>query len=222
MEKSLETGADFRPSSTTSQLCDFGQVTASLSLRPVKYKIGLIMIFTIIVNIHYVLTTILRSPKYSMCFTSFNNTRLLWRFNEARWKWHESVLETLKYYAIIKLLLFSHSVMSDSLRPHGLQQARLPCPSLSPGVCSDSCPLSWCYPTISSSVAPFSSCPQSFTTSGSFPVSWLFTSGGRSIGASASASVLPVSTQGWFLLGWTVGKMQQTSTYQVLLLSYHS
>ena len=108
MEKGLETGADFRPSSTTSQLCDFGQVTASLSLRPVKYKIGLIMIFTIIVNIHYVLTTILRSPKYSMCFTSFNNTRLLWRFNEARWKWHESVLETLKYYAIIKLLLFSH------------------------------------------------------------------------------------------------------------------
>lgn len=64
-------------SSATSQLCDFGQVTASLSLRLVKYKIGLIMIFIIIVNIHYVLTTILRSPKYSMCFTSFNNTRLL-------------------------------------------------------------------------------------------------------------------------------------------------
>ena len=77
MEKRLETGAEFRPSSTTSQLCDFGQVTASLSLRFVKYKIGLIMIFIIIVNIHYVLTTILRSPKYSMYFTSFNNTRLL-------------------------------------------------------------------------------------------------------------------------------------------------
>lgn len=84
MEKGLETGVEFRPISTTSQLCDFGQVTAFLSLRFVKYKIGLIMIFIMIVNIHYILTTILRSPKYSMYFTSFNNTRLLWRFNEAR------------------------------------------------------------------------------------------------------------------------------------------
>ena len=77
MEKGLETGVEFRPSSTTSQLCDLGQVIAFLSLRFVKYKIGLIMIFIIIVNIHYILTTILRSPKYSMYFTSFNNTRLL-------------------------------------------------------------------------------------------------------------------------------------------------
>ena len=84
MEKGLETGVEFRPSSTTSQLCDLGQVIAFLSLRFVKYKIGLIMIFIIIVNIHYILTTILRSPKYSMYFTSFYNTRLLWRFNEAR------------------------------------------------------------------------------------------------------------------------------------------
>ena len=138
-------------------------------------------------------------------------------------KWHESVLETLKYYANIKLLLFSHSVVADSLRPHGLQQARLPCPSLSPGVCSNSCPLSWsCYPTISSSVDPFSSCPQSVPTSRSFPMSRLFTSLGQSIGASASASVLPVNIQGWFLLGLTIGKMQQTFTYQGLLLSHHS
>ena len=102
------------------------------------------------------------------------------------------------------LLLFSRSVMSDSLRPHGLQQARLPCPSLSPRACSNSCPLSqWCHPTISSSVVPFSSCLQSFPTSGSFPMSQLFTWGGQSIGASASASVLSMNIQGWFPLGLT-------------------
>ena len=88
---------------------------------------------------------------------------------------------------------------------HGLQHARLPCPSLSPGVCWDSCPLSqWCHPVISASVALFS-CLQSFPASGSFPVSQLLASGGQSIGASASASVLPMSFQGWFplgLIGW--------------------
>ena len=76
-------------------------------------------------------------------------------------------------------LVFSHSVMSDSLWPHGLQHARLPYPSPSPGACSDACPLSrWCHPTISSSVIPFSSCLQSFPASGAFPMSWLFPSGG--------------------------------------------
>ena len=99
-------------------------------------------------------------------------------------------------------LLFSHSVVSHSLRPHGLQHNRLPCPSPSPGACSNSCPLSqWCHPTISSSVVPFSSCLQSFPASGFFPMSWLFTSGGPSIGASVSASVLPVNIQDWFPLG---------------------
>ena len=94
--------------------------------------------------------------------------------------------------------------MFDSLWPHELQHTKLPCPSLSPGVCSNSCPLSqWCHPTISCSVAPFSSCPQSFPVSGSFPVSWLFTSGGQSIGNSASASVLPKNIQGWFPLELT-------------------
>ena len=98
------------------------------------------------------------------------------------------------------LLLFTHSVVSDSLRLHGLQHARLPCPSLSPGVCSNSCPLSlWCQPTISSSVSPFSFCPQSFPALGSFLVSWLFASGGQSIGASASASVLPMNIQDWLV-----------------------
>ena len=100
------------------------------------------------------------------------------------------------------LPLFSRSVMSDSLWPHGLRHARLPCPSPSPWVYSNSCPLSqWCHPTISSYVIPFSSCLQSFPASGSFPMSWLFSSGGQSIGA--SASVLPVNIQGWFHLGLT-------------------
>ena len=86
-----------------------------------------------------------------------------------------------------------------TLRPHGLQHIRLPCPSASPRVCSKSCPLSrWSHPTISSSVIPFSSCLQSFPASGSFPMSQFFASGGQSIGASASASVLPMSIQGWF------------------------
>ena len=95
---------------------------------------------------------------------------------------------------------FSHSVMSDSLQPHGLQHNRPPCPSPTPGVYPGSCPLSrWCHPTISSSGVPFSSCLQSFPTTGSFPVSQFFTSGGQNIGASASASVLPMNIQDWFL-----------------------
>ena len=99
---------------------------------------------------------------------------------------------------------FSRSVMSNSLQPHGLQHARLPCPSPTLGVYSNSCPLSqWCHPTISSSVVPFSSCLQSFPASGAFPMSQSFTSGGQRIGASASASVLPVNIQDWFPLGWT-------------------
>ena len=101
-------------------------------------------------------------------------------------------------------LLFSRSVMSDSLWPYGLQHARLPCPSPSPGACSNSCPLSqWCYPTISSSVIPFSSCSQSFPASGSFLMSQLFASGDQSIGASASALVLLMNIRDWFPLGLT-------------------
>ena len=101
-------------------------------------------------------------------------------------------------------LLFSYSVVSGSLRPHGLQHARPPCPSPSPGACSNSCWLSqWCHPTISSSVVPFSSCLKPFPASGSFLISQLFASGGQSSGASASASVLPMNSQGWFPLGLT-------------------
>ena len=94
----------------------------------------------------------------------------------------------------------------DSLWAHRLQCTSPPCPSASPGVCPSSCPLNWwCLPTISSSVTLFSSCPQSFPASGSFPMNQLFTSGGQSIGASASVSVLPVDIQSWFplrLTGW--------------------
>ena len=102
-------------------------------------------------------------------------------------------------------LLLSLSVVSDSLRPHGLQHTRLPCPSPSPRACSNSCPRrQWCHPTISSSVIPFSSCLQSFPASGSFsPMSQFFTSSGQSIGASASASALPMNIQAWFPLGLT-------------------
>ena len=99
---------------------------------------------------------------------------------------------------------FSHSIMSNSLRPQGLQDARPPCPSPTPGACSDSCPSNrWCHSTISSYVIPFSSCLQSFPALGSFPMSQFFQSGGQSIGVSASASVLPMNIQDWFPLGWT-------------------
>ena len=99
---------------------------------------------------------------------------------------------------------FSCSVVSYSLWSHGLQHTRPPCPSPTPGVYSNSCPLSrWCHSTITSSVVPFSSCLQSFPASGSFPMSPFFASGGQKIGVSASASVLPMNIQDWFPLGWT-------------------
>ena len=99
---------------------------------------------------------------------------------------------------------FSHSVMSHSLQPHEPQHTRPPCPSPTPRVHPNPCPSSrWCHPTISSSVVPFSSCPQSFPASGFFQMSQLFASGGQSIGVSASTSVLPMNTQDWSLLGWT-------------------
>ena len=99
---------------------------------------------------------------------------------------------------------FSRSVVSDSLQPHELQHARLPCPLPTPGACSNSCPLSqWCHPTFSSSVIPFSTCFHLFPASGSFLMSQVFASGGQSSGASASASVFPMNIQDWFPLGLT-------------------
>ena len=106
----------------------------------------------------------------------------------------------------IKILInqFSYSVMYDSLRPHGMHHVRPPCPSPTPGACSNLCPSNWwCHPTISSSVVPFSSCLQSIPASVSFPMNQLFISGGQSIGSSALASVLPMNIQDWFILGWT-------------------
>ena len=109
-----------------------------------------------------------------------------------------------KLWWCISSVQFSHSVMSDSLRPHGSQQARPPCSSPTPRVCSNPCPLSqWCHPAISSSVVPFSSCPQSLPASGSFPMSQLFAWGSQSIGVSALASVLPMKNQDGSPLGWT-------------------
>ena len=117
---------------------------------------------------------------------------------------------------------FSRSVMSDSLWPCELQHARLPCPSPTPGACTNSCLSSWwCHPTISSSVVPFFSCIQSFPSSGSFPRSQFFTSGGQSIGVSALASVLPMNIQGWFPLGFT-GLISLQSKGLSSLLQYHS
>ena len=99
---------------------------------------------------------------------------------------------------------FSVAKSCLTLWPHGLLQAKLPCPSLSPGICSNSCPLGWwCYPAIFSSAALFSFCPQSFPAAESFPMCWLFSSGGQNIGASASASVLPMNIPGWYSLGLT-------------------
>ena len=112
--------------------------------------------------------------------------------------------------------------MSDSLWPHELQHARPPCPSQTPGVYSNSCPSSqWCHPAISSSVIPFSSCPQSLPASGSFPTSQLFAWGGQSIGALASASVLLMNTQDLSSLGWTGWLSLQSKGLSKSLLQHH-
>ena len=118
-----------------------------------------------------------------------------WYIVEKSWKCYAKTKSSVQ---------FSHSVVSDSLRPHETQHTRPPCPSPTPRVHSNSCPLNrWCHPAISSSVIPFSSCPQTLTAWGSFPLSQHFSWGGQSIGVSASASVPPKNTQDWSPLGWT-------------------
>ena len=117
---------------------------------------------------------------------------------------------------------FNRSVVSDSLRPHGLQHVRPPCPLPTPGVYSNSCPLSQsCHPTISSSVVPCSLCLQFFPASGSFQMSWYLTSGGQSIGISALASFFPMNIQDWFPLAWT-GWISLQSKGLKSLLQQHS
>ena len=125
--------------------------------------------------------------------------------------WGHIIYHAKSYWRSVQ---FSHSVISDSFKLHGLKRTSLLCPSPTPRACSNSCPSSrWCHPTISSSVILFSSCLQSFPASGSFPTSQLFASGGQSIGASASASVLPVNIQDWFPLGWTGLILQSRGLY---------
>ena len=129
---------------------------------------------------------------------------VLWNRRRTSICWILSTNYLLGSGICIHQVQFSCSVMSDSLQLHGLQHFRPPCSSPAPRLYSNSHPLSWwCLPTISSSVVPFSSCLQSFPASGSFQMSQLFTSGGQTIGVSASASVLPVNIQGWFPLGQT-------------------
>ena len=124
--------------------------------------------------------------------------------NDRGHAWNSKRTILLSHHEAKLSVQFSHSVVSDSLWPHESQHAGPPCQSPTPWVHSNAHLSSWwCHPAISSSVVPFSSCPQSFPASGSFPMSQLFASGGQSIGVSASASVLPVNTQDWSPLGWT-------------------
>ena len=120
------------------------------------------------------------------------------------YRWLTNTWKNAQHHSLFSSVQFSRSVVSDSLRPHESQHARPPCRSPTPGVHSDSRPLSqWCHPAISSSVIPFSSCPQYLPASESFPRSQLFIWGGQSTGVSASASFLPKKSQGWSPLGWT-------------------
>ena len=130
------------------------------------------------------------------------STHILFSFSDPNSIMCLCILIFQQISSMIYVYVLSH--VSNSLRPHGLYHARLPCPLLSPRICSNVCPLSqWCHPTISSSVTPYSSCPQSFPASESFLMSQLFPSSGQSIGVSASTSVLPVNIQDWFPSGWT-------------------
>ena len=133
--------------------------------------------------------------------------------------WHTKLQYTTSSFVSVH---FSRSVMSDSLRPRESQHARPPCPSPTPGVHPNSRPPSqWCHPAISSSVVPFSSCPQSLPATGSFPMSQLIAWGGQSIGVSASGSVLPMNTQDWSPLGWT-GWTSLQSKGLSSILQHHS
>ena len=156
---------------------------------------------------HWFTDQVQDSQRSAVLFTEDHNRRQrinfcgerLWRKKKIKEKKNRSH-STIQFSSV----QFSCSVVSNSLRPHEPQHARSPCPSPTPGVYSNPCPLShWCHPAISSSVVPFSSCPQSLPASGSFPMSQLFSSGGQRIGVSASTSVLPVNTQDCSSSGWT-------------------
>ena len=149
-------------------------------------------------------TTILTRPgsdcRHSLCRLSHQGSPNHWQLPQFLSCFQLSTRESQTGFRAVQS---SHSVVPDSLRPHGPQHARPPCPSPTPRVHSNSCPLSWgCHPTISSSVIPFSACLQSFLPSGSFPMSQFFASGGQSIRVSASTSVCPMNIQDWFPLYW--------------------
>ena len=138
------------------------------------------------------------------------------------WFWLWGTGMRIRNLTYISSVQFSHSVVSDSLWPYGWQHTRPPCPSPTPRVYPNSCPLNrWCHPTISSSGVPFSSCLQSFPAPGSFPMSQFFVSGGQSIGVSASAWVHPMNIQDWFPLGW-FGWISLQSKGLKNLLQHHS
>ena len=175
---------------------------------------------------------------YSSCHTlikfSYKGTHTqqinvsVWNYNYLlfiKWKWiitRSSFSSCWVGWEGVQFSQFGCSVMSDSLRPQGLQHTRLPWPSPTSGAYSNSCPLSWwCYPTISSSVIPFSSHLQSFPASGSFQMSQLFASSGENTGVSASTSVFPMNIQDWFPLGWT-GWISLQSEGLSRVLQYHS
>ena len=152
---------------------------------------------------------ILKPPLLQLLWCPLSTMETIWHFSKFTFIAEDRTVYslTMVWLTISQLSVqFSsvHSVVSDSLRPHESQHARPPCPSQTPGVYSNSCLSSlWCHPAISSSVVPFSSCPQSLLASGSFPMRQHFAWGGQSTGVSASASVLPTNTQDWSPLGWT-------------------
>ena len=141
-------------------------------------------------------------PKLNVLFTGCLKINFHWKMADFTWQVEK---RNLRWTVILQVMkTFSRSVVSDSLRPHGSQHARLPCPSPTPGACSNSYPSSWwCLPIISSSVVPFSSSLQSFPASRSFPMSQFFSSGDQGTGVSASTSVLPMNIHNWFPLGLT-------------------
>ena len=147
------------------------------------------------------------STLFALCVSQFANCKtriMIMSFTGLLCEWNERIHAYCLLQCPRHCLKFSHSVVSNSLWTHGLQHTSLPCPSPTPGACSNSYQLSqWCHPTISSSVIPFSSSLQSFPASGSFPISQSSASGGQSIGVSTLASVLPMNIQDWFPLGWT-------------------
>ena len=187
----LQSGHDWATFTFTFPFCSMMQISLFLFIHLLFWKLYILFSYLFPLKLTFILNFIIFKVYQSLYFP-------LEQFWGRGLESFNSVPQPLP-----TSLLFSCSVVSDSAT-HALQHTSLPCPSLSPGARSNSCPLSqWYHPTISSSVAPFSFCPQSFPAASSFPISWLFELGGQTIAASASASVLPKNIQGWFPLELT-------------------